>query len=59
MEGTILLIDGGIAHKDLSINASLKITSAGMIEEFKKQEVNRIKSEISDEIRERVISQLN
>ena len=48
VDGAILLIDGGIEHKDLSINASLKITSAGMIEEFKKQEVNRIKSEISE-----------
>jgi len=45
-KGKILLIDGGIEHKELSINASLKITSAGMIEEFKKQEVEKIKQEV-------------
>ena len=45
--GTILLIDGGIEHKELSINASLKITTTGMIDEFKKQEIEKIKSEVS------------
>ena len=46
IDGKILLIDGGIEHKELAINASLKITTAGMIEEFKKQEVEKIKSEV-------------
>jgi len=46
--GKVLLIDGGIEHKEMAISASIKITTAGMIEEFKKQEIEKIKSEISE-----------
>ena len=48
VDGKILLIDGGIEHKEMSISASIKITTAGMIEEFKNQEIEKIKLEISD-----------
>jgi chaperonin GroEL (HSP60 family) len=48
VNGKILLIDGGIEHKEMSISASIKITTPGMIDEFKKQEIDKIKLEVSD-----------